>query len=391
MLRRAQSRRRKTLPCQVERLVTCRQQSSVATRKRPRPNFSKTVSKESINRAESGGSLAELFGKLHEQVSCSKDGPLNAHLLSFLGSQAIAASCRRALDWASISGRRVCRRIEDSRGPPCALLERVATAFVDIIHLCREGCRTCQEQTEVIAACRRARTLLCTYGDVTGLAHQLDWGGSVLPCLNLRAVRFRQSRLAADDACQLLRCCPRLETAVFHSENLEGLAEACVATAVLCRDLRSLYFTDCFLSAMDAAGALGLSLVLEHAHFQSMDLRGLRVSLLSSLTSLSLLDCQLSRADAVGLMACCPGLVRLELCGNPLGSTSRDYVWPRMSELRHADFRLCELSVEDEDALRASMPAGATLRCRSTLLSGDDVGLSSNSNHVLFESSDSEC
>merc|ERR1712135_196541 len=116
----------------------------------------------------------------------------------------------------------------------------------------------------------------------------------------------------------------------------------------------------------------------ESVHFQSVDLKGLRAPLLSSLRTLSLIDCCLSRMDAVRLLARCCNLERVELCGNPLGSESRfiefdngrenDDIgddgdsWPLLPSLRHADFRFCDLDSDDEADLRISFESGN--RCR---------------------------
>jgi len=334
-------------------------------------------------------SLVRGLERLHQHVRVPTGDPLNAYLLHFLASQAVAAACLALRDWACVGGRRVCRRLEDTRGPPFAPLDRVAAPLVDTVSFGRDGREGAAERAEIIAKCRRAGTLLSTYGCLLGLSQLLDWGQGLAPCLSLRAVRLRESRLSAEDAAQLLRCAPRLETAVFQGEELCGLAGALQEVSPGSEELRSMSFIDCRLSASDAAAALGLPPRLRTAHFQSMDLRGIRPPRLPSLASLSLLDCHLMRADAVSVMAACDALETLELCGNSLGGDGQP--WPPLRQLRRADVRLCGLAPEEEESLRAALPAAASLLCRTDLSHPDQKAQAGagGGQHTVFDSSDS--
>lgn len=323
---------------------------------------------------------------------------MNAQLLSFMNNQAIAAVCRELYEWSCVRGRRVCCRVDDSRGPPFVPLDRVATQLVDVLHLSR-GRDSAQERAEAVVTCSSATVLLCTYSALTGLSLKLDWGSGISACLNLRVARFRQCRLTADDVAKLLVCCPKLHTIALIGEDLSGLSQELRVGQCA---LRHLHVTDCRLVAEDATTLLCPT--LESVHLQSMDLKGLRAPLLSSLRTLSLIDCCLSRMDAVRLLARCCNLERVELCGNPLGSESRliefdngrenDDIgddgdsWPVLPSLRHADFRFCDLDSDDEADLRISFES-AVLECRARLEEQPARTRGDSGRHVVFDS-DSE-
>lgn len=332
------------------------------------------------------GFLQRLFGQIHEHVRAAQGEPLNALVVKLLGEQAIAAASRGALEWASVAGRRVCRCLDDGRGPPFAPLDRVATALVDVLQLGHEGRGSTVERADAIVKCRAAAKLSCRYSCLTGLATQLDWGGGLSPCLGLQLAVFHDCRLTASDAVMLLKCSPRLRTLAFVGEDIAGIAEEEVHPEV--RELRNLHILHCNLSAQDAAWALSLAAAgLRIAHLQSLPLRGLRLkTVLESLVDLRAIDCDLCREDAVRLVAACPVLESLKLCGNPLvdctdasdagdgheGGFARA-AWPQLPRLQSADFQLCELSAADQEELQACLPAN----CRSqwstpwTLLRGE--------------------
>merc|ERR1712224_768635 len=79
------------------------------------------------------------------------------------------------------------------------------------------------------------------------------------------------------------------------------------------------------------------------------------------------------------LLAQCPNLRAVNLCGNDLGDydasdgdtseVEEDCVWPRMSRLRIGNFCFCELSEVDQSALRRRAPPDATLFLRADLRS----------------------
>mmetsp|Transcript_110206 Transcript_110206/g.351253 ORF Transcript_110206/g.351253 Transcript_110206/m.351253 type:complete len:134 (+) Transcript_110206:605-1006(+) len=132
-----------------------------------------------------------------------------------------------------------------------------------------------------------------------------------------------------------------------------------------------------------------------------MDLRGLGQLLESSLPNLQelrVLDCNLSGADARGLLAQCPRLKEVDLCGNTLGGGAESddrprsaVAWPRMRHIRRADFRHCSLEAEDEDALRAALPAGAVAEFRVSLASSSSgAGGGGGGQHVMFDDSSDE-
>eukprot|EP00747_Dinoflagellata_sp_TGD_P170266 gnl/TRDRNA2_/TRDRNA2_201375_c0_seq1.p1 gnl/TRDRNA2_/TRDRNA2_201375_c0~~gnl/TRDRNA2_/TRDRNA2_201375_c0_seq1.p1 ORF type:complete len:415 (-),score=61.70 gnl/TRDRNA2_/TRDRNA2_201375_c0_seq1:75-1319(-) len=395
LLRRSKSRRRLT----ILKRVRMRKLRPVARTEVP------TMLEEPPKRLRMAKStfssswLWQLFEHLHEHAGTARGEPLNALVLRLLGSQAVAATCRNALDWACVSGgRRVCTRLNDLTGAPFAPMERLAASLVCEVQLGRDGRDSLQDRVSVITACRRATKLLCTYTSLCGIGRLLDWGAGLCPCLGLRQLRIRQCGIAPDDAVQLLRCAPRLEVAVIIGEQLAGLEASLHTKPPPCSDLRSIEFVDCGLSSVDAAAMLHVLTAVRVARFQAMDLRGLQMPSLPALETLSLLDCNLSRADAVRVMKRCPGVVSLSLCGNPLGAGANEAagwsvedggrrfssVWPRLPRLRKGDFQFCELSGEDEDALRAGLPGDAQVDFR--------VGLpdSGGGGHVVFASSSSD-
>jgi len=317
---------------------------------------------------------------------------LNVRILPFVGSPAIAACSRSLLQWASVSGRRLCRQLDDRRGAPFAPLGRVALSLVDAIHLARDGRESPKERAGVLLACKRAETATCTYSNLVGLSEFLDWGDGLCPYLNLRRVRFRQCHLAADDVVQFLRCTPRLEVAAFISEALAGIGEAFDLNAPPeCKELVSVELTDCDLLADDAAVVLQALPCLRSVRLQAMNLAGFTLtSKLLTLEEASLQDCALAREDVVSLMAACPNLRRLELSGNQLSPKGSSLLaWPHMTRLQYLDIRHCEVADEDLELLRASLPSDAQVESRTTLLWAAEIA-TTGGQRVVFESSDEE-
>merc|ERR1712086_1002741 len=128
-------------------------------------------------------------------------------------------------------------------------------------------------------------------------------------------------------------------------------------------------------------------------------------------TVLHLQDCGMFHEDAAAVMKSCPGLKALALCGNSLSRHSpltdvetesgdddshdedgTEVSWPEMLHLREADFRACELSSEDVDHLKRSLPTDIHLQM--TLLSCTTDGISvfptGSNSHIIFESSDED-
>mmetsp|Transcript_90173 Transcript_90173/g.291809 ORF Transcript_90173/g.291809 Transcript_90173/m.291809 type:complete len:371 (-) Transcript_90173:138-1250(-) len=340
--------------------------------------------------------LLQFLGALPKDLGTPCGDTLNVALLRLLGHQAVALCCRDALDWWSLGGRRIVLCLnEECRGPkgPFAPLGRLAGCHVETVRLGRYGRRNAEESADLIGACTRMTLLRCVYSKLTGIGPRLE---QVSPRLLLRRVKFHQCRLEVADVVQVFRLASRLEVADFYGESLAGLGEALAAAGVACPDLRSLEFNDCGLAAEDVAGLLRAFGGLRSVHVQASDLHGLRPPRLPALEVLRLLDCQLSREDAVAVMAQCPRLESLSLCGNPLGSDDlvSDVSWPSMPSLRAADFRNCELDSDDEEALRECLPGCAGLQLRAapaqpvTAASAPEVPAAGR--HIVFESSSDE-
>lgn len=311
---------------------------------------------------------------------------LNVLFLHLLGKQAVAACCRASLDWASLNGRRCCLCLDDRKGPPHAPLDRIATAVVQVVHLGRDGRESPEERARVLTACNKAEVLTCTYSNLLGLSRLLDWGGGVSPTFNVRRARFRQCTLTASDVVQFLSCAPHLESLVFVNEKLGSMEEVFLyRPKSVGSEIHSVEFTDCGLTACDAAALLTRLPQLRSVHFQAMDLSGLKMPSLPNLEQIQLLDCCLRRADVLRLMRRCPSLTVLVLCGNPLGE-EEPCSWPPMAKLRRADFRHCELTAEDEEALRAQLPHNASFESRVSIgeAAADDPCRSSR--RVVFDS-----
>ncbi|CAE8644558.1 unnamed protein product, partial [Polarella glacialis] len=407
--------------------------------------------KKQPRKRAAGFSMVELLCLLHEHVGAAGHGgsvtPLNALVLRFLGSQAIAASCRALGAWSHVSGKRFCRCLDDTRGPPFTPLESVELGLVEMLKLGRDGRGNPENRTRIIANCRRAESLVCLYGSLSGLHRELDWGSganpgglrgaekglssfllggvqglSLTPCLNLRRIRVRQCSLGPEDVAQLLHCSPHLEQVWIANEQLFGLADALADVPPRCSKLWALELQDCHLSGMDAEALLlqGLLPGLRRAHLQAMDLQGLGLAQqeqqeqqeqqqpLASLQELALLDCNLGRPEALAVLSCFPGLEILTLCGNSLGLGSGGWNseaagrWPPLPRLRRADLRHCELDSEDERQLRSCLPPCAELLCNQRLSSVEPTGNSNNNNsdggpgslpagqHVIFDSASSD-
>lgn len=315
---------------------------------------------------------------------------LNVLFLQLLGCQAIVACCQASLHWATLADRRFCRFLDDRRGAPYAPLHRIATAVVEAVHLGREGRGSPEDCVRVFTACSKAEVLTCTYSNLLGLSFVLDWGGGISPCFHFRKVRFRQCSLNPSDVIQFLACTPYLESAVFIGESLGGLEEVFQhRLQPVGLQLQSVEFTDCGLTGSDVACVLKRLPRLRSMHFQAMNLSGLRTPPLPNLEEARLLDCGLQRADVLTLMGHCPNLTTLALCGNPLGDDS-SCDWPVMANLRSADFRHCELTIEDEEALLAKFPKNAQVESRVRLLRMEASGPNQPNQHLVFDSSSSE-
>lgn len=316
---------------------------------------------------ESSPFIQGLLAQVHSNLATRAGEPLNAVVLKLLGSQALAACCRATAAWATVRGKRVCAHLVD--GPAHLPLHRLDLDLVESVRLnhgAREGLK---ERADVILHCRRAVRLYATYCGLTGISQHLQLGPGLLPWLNLRQVRFRQCGFTAVDVVQLMRCSQHLDTAVFLHEPLAGLGDVIFevsagAPPTFGAKLAYVEFMECQLAAQDVTCVLRAFPALRSAHFQSMDLHGLRMPALPTLQKLGCIDCNLSRADVFRLMASCKFLESLALCGNSLETTeeagSEDEAcfldWPHMPRLKEADFRLCELTAEDEAALGACLP-----------------------------------
>lgn len=381
----------------------------------------------------SSADLLELFHALPKDLATPLGDPLAVLLLRFLGNQSeVVACCRTALDWFSIGGQRVVLCLNDEcRGPsgPFAPLQRVAVGHVASIRLGRYGRASVEERTGVIVACVGAVALRCVYAKLTGLGPQLLQALPLRPdhptssrWLQLRRIKCHQCRLQSKDVAAILRRAPLLEAADFFGEALAGLGQelltpepGIVSSTCTCPGLRSIEFTDCGLTVEDAAALFKLfGSSLRSAHFQACNLRGLRTSRLVNMESLSLLDCSISRWDVAALLAQCPRLQSVVLCGNPLGegedededestddgcSSTSAVRWPRMPHLRHTDFRSCGL--EPEEALGILQDLGimeiahhntpplvaGQMHVPASAASADAVP---GSRHIVFDSSDGE-
>jgi len=272
-------------------------------------------------------------------------------------------------------------------------MDRIAAPVVQAVHFGRDGRESAEDRVRVMVACNKAEVLTCTYGNLLGLYRLLDWGNGLTPCFNFRRTRFRQCGLTPSDVIQFFSCAPRLESAVFVNERLGGMDEAFQYRIQPLRSvIQTVEFTDCGLTGNDAAALLERLPHLRSVHFQAMDLSGLETPQLPGLEEVRLLDCCLRRSDVLRLLSRCPNLRHLVLCGNPLGEEA-PCEWPEMPRLRHADFRHCELSVEDEEALQAKLPTDAQLERRIRLLEAGSPAREAapgcpgqTARHVVFDS-----
>lgn len=382
--------------------------------------------------------LLKLLSTLPKDLGVANGDPLSLAILRFLGHQRVAACCRSALEWWTSQGRRFVLCLNDERRGaegPFAPLERVLSSHVESVRLGRYGRQTVEERAHIIVACSHSTMLRCTYSKLTGLGVTLAQHKAML---SLRVVRLQQCRLEAADLIEFFACVPHLERMDVFNEALGGLGPLLrCSTACHCR-LRSMEFTDCGLGAEDAGALLEvLGPELRTVHLQADNLRGLRFCNLPHLENMNLLDCNLSRADAIRAMAHCPNLETLALCGNPLAEAaktrryqegvgskcssdeeeipgSRDHassadllgaigrgsgaasewrlVWPAMPRLQRADLRQCGLGREDEEDLLGQLPGTApasglellVLAAATTGLGGPGGG---SATHIVFESS----
>jgi len=329
------------------------------------------------------------FSVVPKDLSTPSGDTLNAAVLRLVGSQALAACCRGALEWCTAGGRRLVLSLdEECRGPggPYAPLERIDASHVESVRLGRYGRRTPEEAARVLAACARARVLRCVYSKLPGMGGHL---AALAPRLSLQRAKLHQCRLEAADVVQLLRSAPRLEALDVYGESLAGLGEQVNAAALRCPAMRSIEFTDCGLLAEDAGALLrcfGDSLT--SVHIQASDLQGLRIPVTPTLKALALLDCRLSLEDAAAVAARCPQLEALALCGNPLGCSACGPTWPLLPRLRSADFRDCQLDSEDEAELRGRLQGCPHLEFRTRPV---EPSAALSCRHIVFEdSSDAE-
>eukprot|EP00928_Gymnodinium_smaydae_P032784 TRINITY_DN23659_c0_g1_i1.p1 TRINITY_DN23659_c0_g1~~TRINITY_DN23659_c0_g1_i1.p1 ORF type:complete len:397 (+),score=106.56 TRINITY_DN23659_c0_g1_i1:217-1407(+) len=355
-----------------------------------------------------------------------KDLGVNMEVLRYLHGQALAATCRAALDWLSPGGRRVVFCVNDEgRGVkgPFAIPERLSASHVETVRLGRYGRNSVKDCAELVASCSRAVTLRCVYAKLT------DFGGALNECLNclsagaqtlrlprLQNLRFHQCRLAPADLVQLLRLMNGLRHLDLCGEALGGVAMELQKLAPIekLKELETVVFNDCRLQADDVAaflqtvGCEGLKIL----DLQGNNLRGLRLPPLPALDVLRLVDCNLLREDAMALLASCPSLRRLSLCGNPLSagtsaaadslaangasddegsdsgrSDASSTAWPPMPKLEEADFRACGLGAEEECALLNRSPAGVKLLVRSVAAGAAAAPNGQGSHHVVFPSS----
>lgn len=415
----------------------CRKTSKTLRRKDGR-NTQTTICHDLSVDISALDSFIQSLCQLHEHSGASgangRGYPLNVLILRFLASQAIAACCRATRRWANLEdGKRYCRCVDDTRGPPHVPLDRVAAMLVETLKLGQDGRDTPEERCRLVVSCRKAELLTSLYGNLSGLSRELNWSSEVpngfraqglhnllggisnslalTPCLALRKLRLRQCSLHPKDVAYLLHCTPQLQEAVFLNEQLVGLADALDEVQPCCTALWRLELQDCSLRAVDADALLlkGSLPGLRSVHFQAMDLQGLALENddhhnrcyqkpLASIRELSLLDCNLGIDEIMKLLPCFPLLEELALCGNPLGSKSMDTSefnpertrrrWPRLSSLRRADLRHCELGSDDEEDLRQCLPPEVEIVFVNSV-PAEDAGGSSN-RHVFFESSSDE-
>eukprot|EP00929_Paragymnodinium_shiwhaense_P085809 TRINITY_DN46255_c0_g1_i1.p1 TRINITY_DN46255_c0_g1~~TRINITY_DN46255_c0_g1_i1.p1 ORF type:complete len:383 (+),score=70.37 TRINITY_DN46255_c0_g1_i1:85-1233(+) len=370
-------------------------------------------------RAKGAINVPELLGKLPCDLATPRGEPLNVLFLRFLGGQALAACCKSMLDWLTLGGQRLILLLNEECRPmrgPFIPLERVAVKHVEYLRLGRYGRKTVADYVEVIAACANAFLLRCVYAQLEGMAAHMAM------TLHLRRARFHQCRLLPGDLAKLLTCAPKLEVLDVFGENMKDLGPALKSSPPTCQ-LKAFELTDCALSTIDAAVFFHcFKESAKSAHIQASSLRGLRLPKLPLLESLSLLDCRILRPDAAAIMAACPKLRVLRLCGNYLGlgpddmepdedaeqptrgeldmptsdAESEMSSWPKMNALVQGDFRGCGLDSDDELSLRACVPDGASVDVkRQSILragseGGGDQGAARGAQHIVFESSDED-
>jgi len=333
-------------------------------------------------RFRAGLSFVQLLRALHEDIAGAGGDPLNIAILRMTGDQAFAATCREALDWASLRGVRVILRLFSLKSP-VPRLSRIATPFVESIFLGPDG-QDVEHRAAVLAQCGNAVMLRDAFGTLDGLGVCLVAGN--MPCLGLRQIRLRSTSIAPADFVRLIMCCPQLTGFDLNAENLRGLAQIIQELDPRAPELMVSDFTECALEVADVALVLRQFPTLRSVHLQGCDLSGLRIPPGVQLKSLAMVDCGLSRLDVVRIMGSCQFVEEIKFCGNNLGDTfiGSDDPWPSLPQLRVADFRCCGLVDEDAADLTAAIP--------HVLLSTWPVeGESSRpGRHVVFDDSDSD-